>query len=85
MTPAGLVLFVVGLFALRMFGGFGLASLIGDSEFWNRLLTLLPLSLVSAVVATQVFTTCATRWGSFSIMDRAMPNCCSSGMAGACG
>lgn len=57
MTPVGLVLFVVGLFTLRMVGGFGLASLIGDSDFWNRLLTLLPLSLVSAVVATQVFTT----------------------------
>lgn len=57
MTPVGLVLFVVGLFVLRMFGGFGLASLIGTSEFWNRLLTLLPLSLVSAVVGTQVFTT----------------------------
>jgi branched-subunit amino acid transport protein len=57
MTAIGLVLFVVGLFALRMFGGFGLASLIGDSEFWKRLLNLLPLSLVSAVVATQVFTT----------------------------
>lgn len=57
MTPLGLVLFVTGLFALRMFGGFGLSSLIGDSEFWNRLLNLLPVSLVSAVVATQVFTT----------------------------
>ena len=57
MTPIGLVLFVIGLFALRMFGGFGLGSLIDDSDFWKRLLNLLPLSLVSAVVATQVFTT----------------------------
>lgn len=57
MTPTGLVLFVVGLFVLRMFGGFALAGLIGDSERWQRLLSLLPLSLVSAVVATQVFTT----------------------------
>ena len=57
MSPIGLGLFLVGLFALRMFGGFGLAGLIGDSPFWKRLLTLLPLSLVSAVVATQVFTT----------------------------
>jgi len=57
MTPIGLGLFVVGLFVLRMFGGFGLAGLIGESDFWNRLLNLLPLSLVSAVVATQVFTT----------------------------
>lgn len=57
MTPLGLLLFVVGLFVLRMFGGFGLSSLIGESALWNRLLNLLPLSLVSAVVATQVFTT----------------------------
>ncbi|MFT7602307.1 MAG: hypothetical protein ACI8TP_005275 [Acidimicrobiales bacterium] len=60
MTPVGLALFVVGLFLLRMFGGFGLAGIIGDSPFWNRLLTLLPLSLVSAVVGTQVFTTGGT-------------------------
>ena len=57
MTPIALALFVVGLFGLRMLGGFGLASRIGHSDFWNRLLNLLPLSLVSAVVATQVFTT----------------------------
>jgi hypothetical protein len=57
MTIVGLVCFVVGLFALRMFGGFGLSSLIGESENWNRLLTLLPMALVSAVVAIQVGTT----------------------------
>lgn len=57
MTPVGLLLFIVGLFVLRMAGGFVLAGLIGDSELWKRLLNLLPLSLVSAVVATQVFTT----------------------------
>ncbi|MGI9614972.1 MAG: AzlD domain-containing protein [Acidimicrobiales bacterium] len=57
MTAVGLVLFLVGLFFLRMFGGFVLGGLIGDSDFWKRLLNLLPLSLVSAVVATQVFIT----------------------------
>ncbi len=57
MSPLGLVLFVVGVFALRMFGGFGLAGLIGTSERWQRLLTLLPLAIVAAVVAVQVGTT----------------------------
>ncbi len=57
MTIYGLLGFVVGLFALRMFGGFGLSSLIGESESWQRLLGLIPLALVSAVVAIQVGTT----------------------------
>lgn len=57
MTVVGLFLFLAGVLALRMLGGFALAGLIGESVFWRRLLDLLPLSLVSAVVATQVFTT----------------------------
>lgn len=57
MTPLGLIVFLIGVFVLRMFGGFALGSLIDESPAWKRLLDLLPLSLVSAVVATQVFTT----------------------------
>lgn len=57
MSPAGLIIFLAGVFLLRMFGGFGLGSLIGESEFWKRLLTLVPLALVAAVVSVQVFTT----------------------------
>ena len=56
MSPLGLVLFVGGVFGLRMLGGFGLGSLIGGSDRWTRLLALLPLAIVSAVVAAQVFT-----------------------------
>lgn len=57
MTWIGLVLFLTVVFAMRMFGGFGLGALIGDSETWARLLTLLPLSIVASVVAVQVATT----------------------------
>ena len=51
-----MAIYIAGVFAIRMFGGFGLASLIGESEQWKRLLTLLPLSIVASVVAVQVFT-----------------------------
>ncbi len=57
MTAGGLVAFLVGVFALRMFGGFALSAMIGDSKTWNRLLDLVPMALVAAVVATQVLTT----------------------------
>lgn len=57
MTWLGLMIFLGGVFATRMFGGFGLGALIGDSETWTRLLTLLPLAIVSSVVAVQVATT----------------------------
>lgn len=57
MTATGLLAFLIGLFALRMFGGFALGAMIGDSKTWSRLLDLLPMSLVAAVVATQVLTT----------------------------
>jgi hypothetical protein len=56
-SPAGLVGFVVGVFALRMLGGFALASLLGSNERVLRLLSLLPLAIVAAVVAVQTFTT----------------------------
>lgn len=56
MTPLGLVLFLTGVFAIRQVGGFALASLLGDSELATRLLNLLPMSIVAAVIAAQVFT-----------------------------
>lgn len=57
MSPTGLVLFVVGVFVLRMLGGFGLGGLSGADERWTRLLSLMPLAIVAAVVAVQTFTT----------------------------
>ena len=56
MTVAGLLLFLGGVFGLRVFGAFGLGGLIGDNERWTRLLALLPLSIVASVVAVQTFT-----------------------------
>lgn len=55
MTVAGLLLFLVGVFSLRMIGGFVLGGLIGDNERFTRLLALLPLSIVSGVIAIQTF------------------------------
>lgn len=57
MSALGMLLFLGGVFGLRMLGGFGLGSLLGGDERWTRLLTLLPLSIVSAVMAVQTFTT----------------------------
>jgi hypothetical protein len=57
MSVAGLVLFVTGVFGLRVLGGFGLGTILGSDERWTRLLTLLPLSIVAAVTAVQTFTT----------------------------
>jgi hypothetical protein len=57
LSAAGLLLFLGGVFGLRMLGGFGLASVLGNDERWTRLLTLLPLSIVAAVTAVQTFTT----------------------------
>jgi hypothetical protein len=57
MSPAGFLAFAVGVFAMRLIGGFTLGSLIGGSERWSRLLALLPLSIVAAVIAVQTFTT----------------------------
>ena len=56
MSPAGLVGFVVGVFVLRMLGGFALPSMLDTNERVVRLLSLLPLSIVAAVVAVQTFT-----------------------------
>jgi hypothetical protein len=56
-SVTGLVLFLVGVFGLRMLGGFGLGSLLSDNPRWERLLALLPLSIVAAVIAVQTFTT----------------------------
>lgn len=56
MTYSGLLLFLGGVFGLRVFGAFGLGGLIGDNERWTRLLALLPLSVVASVVAVQTFT-----------------------------
>ncbi len=56
MSPTGLVGFVVGVFVLRMLGGFALASVLGTHERVLRLLSLLPLAIVAAVVSVQTFT-----------------------------
>ncbi|MCP5025036.1 MAG: hypothetical protein GY929_02015 [Actinomycetia bacterium] len=56
MSGTTMFVYVPDVFAIRMFGGFGLARLIGESEQWKRLLTLLPLAIVASVVAVQVFT-----------------------------
>lgn len=57
MTPAGLAGFVVGVFLLRVLGGFTLGRVLAGNERWARLLSLLPLSIVAAVIAVQTFTT----------------------------
>ena len=57
MSVAGVILFLGGVFGLRMLGGFGLGSLLRDNQRWERLLALLPLAIVAAVVAVQTFTT----------------------------
>lgn len=57
MSLTGVVLFLLGVFALRMAGGFALGGLLAGNERAARLLLLLLLSIVSAVVAVQAFTT----------------------------
>lgn len=57
MSPLGLVLFVGGVFILRMVGGFALAGALLDNDRIARLLLLMPLSIVAAVVAVQTFAT----------------------------
>lgn len=57
MTAAGVVLFIAGVFALRMVGGFALGGVLAANDRATRALLLMPLSIVSAVVAVQTFTT----------------------------
>ncbi len=57
MSPLGLALFLAGVFGLRMLGGFALGGVLAGNERATRLLTLLPLSIVAAVIAVQTFTT----------------------------
>lgn len=57
MSAAGLALFLVGVFGLRMIGGFALGGLLAGRQRWARLLSLLPLAIVAAVLAVQTFTT----------------------------
>jgi hypothetical protein len=57
MTVAGLLIFVGGVFGLRMAGGFALGRLLADNARFTRLVALLPLSIVAAVVAVQTFAT----------------------------
>jgi hypothetical protein len=54
-SVAGLLIFVAGVFGLRMIGGFALGRLLGENDRFARLLALLPLSIVAAVVAIQTF------------------------------
>ncbi len=56
MTALGTLLFIVGVFAIRMVGGFSLSGVLAGNERVTRLLLLMPLSIVSAVVAVQTFT-----------------------------
>jgi len=55
MNAAGLVLFLAGVFAIRMVGGFSLGGVLAGNERIARLLLLMPLSIVAAVVAVQTF------------------------------
>lgn len=55
MNALGLVLFLGGVFALRMIGGFALGGLLAGNDRATRLLMLMPLSIVAAVVAVQTF------------------------------
>jgi hypothetical protein len=57
MSPLGALLFIGGVFILRMVGGFALAGALAEDERVARLLLLMPLAIVSAVVAVQTFTT----------------------------
>jgi hypothetical protein len=57
MSPAGVVLFIAGVFALRMVGGFALGGVLAANDRATRALLLMPLSIVAAVVAVQTFTT----------------------------
>jgi hypothetical protein len=57
MSVAGLLIFVGGVFGLRMIGGFALGRLLADNDRFARLLLLLPLSIVASVVAIQTFAT----------------------------
>jgi hypothetical protein len=56
-SVAGLLIFVGGVFGLRMIGGFALGRLLADNDRFARLLLLLPLSIVASVVAIQTFAT----------------------------
>jgi hypothetical protein len=56
LTVPGLIVFLGGVFGLRMLGGFALGGLLGESERWTRLLALLPLAIVAGVIAVQTFT-----------------------------
>ncbi len=56
MSVIGVALFLIGVFALRMIGGFALGSLLRRRARATRLLLLMPLAIVAAVVAVQVFT-----------------------------
>jgi hypothetical protein len=57
MSLLGVLLFIAGVFAIRMVGGFVLGGVLGTDDRATRLLLLMPLSIVSAVVAVQTFTT----------------------------
>ena len=57
MTPVGLLLFLAGVAALRLTGGFALGGVIAGNDRVTRLLLLMPLSIVAAVIAVQTFTT----------------------------
>jgi len=56
-TPVGLALFLVGVAALRLTGGFALGGVIAGNDRVTRLLLLMPLSIVAAVISVQTFTT----------------------------
>ncbi len=56
-SALGVLLFLVGVFALRMIGGFALGGLLARSTRATRVLLLMPLSIVAAVVAVQTLTT----------------------------
>ena len=51
MTPVGMALFLVGVAALRLTGGFALGGVIAGNDRVTRLLLLMPLSIVAAVIA----------------------------------
>ena len=57
MTAVGLVLFLAGVAALRLTGGFALGGVIAGNDRVTRLLMLMPLSIVAAVISVQTFTT----------------------------
>lgn len=55
MTVVGLALFLIGVLALRMTGGFVLGGLLSGDDRATRVLVLMPLSIVAAVIAVQTF------------------------------